>query len=120
MVLRRALSANLQELQKAVVLNVGDAQRAARLKSSIDDLGQQLRSFEAQSKTFQSSFLALNARPDATRSEFDSLIDGFDRQRVAIRSRVFALHSEMIAATTDKEWKTLSYYEHKLLTDTET
>jgi hypothetical protein len=30
------------------------------------------------------------------------------------------LHFEMISATTDKEWKTLSYYERKVLTDPET
>lgn len=114
---RDRLSADLQELHEAVTLNVDDSQRAAHLQSSIDALGQQMRSFQAQSQTFQSSFLALNARPDATRAEFDSLVEKFDKQRAAIRTRVLELHSEMIAATTDKEWKTLSYYERKLLTD---
>jgi hypothetical protein len=111
------LTADLQELHEAVTINVGDGQRAAHLQSSIDALGQQMRSFEALRQTFQSRFLALNSRPDATRAEFDSLVDGFDKQRAAIRTRVFQLHSEMIAATTDTEWKTLSYYERKLLTD---
>ena len=111
------LTADLQELQQAVTINVGDGQRAARLKSSIDELGEQLRAFVAASDSFQSSFLRLNARPDATRAQFTSLIDGFDKQRAAIRARVFQLHSEMIAATTEKEWKSLAYYERKLLTD---
>ena len=111
------LTADLQELQEAVTVNVGDGQRAARLKSSIDELGQQLRAFVAASNAFQSNFLTLNARPDATRAQFTSLIDGFDQQRAAIRARVFQLHSEMIAATTEKEWESLSYYERKLLTD---
>jgi septal ring factor EnvC (AmiA/AmiB activator) len=114
------LTANLQELQEAVTINVGDGQRAARLKTSVDELGQQLRSFEALRKTFQSDFLALNSRPDGTRGEFESLIDRFAKQGTEIRARVFELHFEMISATTDKEWKTLSYYERKVLTDPET
>jgi hypothetical protein len=113
------LTADLQELHEAVTLNVDDGQRAARLQSSIVALGQQMRSFGTLRQTFQSRFLALNARPDATRAEFDSLIEGFDKQRAAIRASVFRLHAEIIAATTDKEWKTLSYYERKLLTDPE-
>jgi hypothetical protein len=114
------LTTNLQNLQKAVTLNVGDPQRAARLTSSINEMGQQLRSFEAVRTTFQSNFLALNSRPEATRAQFDSLIDQFDRQRTAIRARVFELHLELTAASTDKEWQSLWSYERKLLTDTQT
>jgi hypothetical protein len=112
------LTTNLQNLQKAVTLNVGDGQRAARLTSSINELGQELRSFEVLRKSFRSDFLSLNSRPEATRAEFDSLIEQFNRQRAAIRARVFELHLELTAATTDKEWQSLRYYERKLLTDT--
>jgi len=49
-----------------------------------------------------------------------SPLDGFDRQRAGIRARVSQLHSEMIAATTEKEWKSLSYSGRKLLTDSGT
>jgi hypothetical protein len=114
------LTADLEQLHEAVSINVGDGQRAQRLQGSIDALGQQLRSFATLRQTFQSGFMALNSRPDATRAEFESLVDGFDKQRAAIRARVLQVHSEMIAATTDKEWKALSYYERKLLTDPET
>jgi len=68
---------------------------------------------------YQSNIRALNARPDATRSEFDTLVEQFDKQRITVRSRLLELHSQMIAATTEAEWKELSPYEQRLLTETE-
>jgi hypothetical protein len=76
-----------------------------------------LLSFRAVRDRFQSDVLALNARPDVTRPELEARIAQFDKQRVAIRTRVFELHSELIAATTPKEWKGLFPYERAVLTE---
>jgi hypothetical protein len=113
------LAANLEAMQLAVPTKVPDAQRAARVNKAIDGLGQQLRAFEAVHSAFQSNFLALNSRPDATRAEFDTLVEQFDKQRVAFGTSMYALHAEMISATTPEEWKGLSGYERAVLTGLE-
>ena len=114
---KELLQANLEAMQEAVTAKVPDTQRAARLNKSINDLGQQLLSFRAVRDRFQSDVLALNARPDVIRGELEARIAQFDKQRVAIRTRVFELHSELIAATTPEEWKGLFPYERAVLTE---
>jgi thiamine biosynthesis lipoprotein ApbE len=109
------VKANLEAMQEAVPVKVADAQRAARVNKAIDELREQLRSFNAVQKSYQSTLVALNERPDATRAEFEALMGQFDKQRIALRNRVFELHSEMIAATTAEEWKGLYPFERKVL-----
>jgi hypothetical protein len=115
----KEMLANLEAMQEAVATKVPDAQRAARVNKAIDGLGEQLRPFEAVRTTFQSNFRALNCRPDATRVEFDTLVEQFNQQRVAFRASLYGLHAEMIAATTTEEWKGLSSYERAALTSSE-
>jgi hypothetical protein len=96
-----------------------DAQRAARLNKSINDLGQQLLSFQVLRERFQFDALTLNARPDVTRTELEARLSQFDRERTALRASVVDLHSELIASTTPEEWKKLFPYERAVLTDGE-
>jgi hypothetical protein len=83
------LKANIEAMQAAVPAKVSDLVRAARVGQAIDALRQQLVSFDAIQATFQSNIRVLNARPDATRSEFETLVERFDKQRIAVRSRLF-------------------------------
>jgi hypothetical protein len=46
-------------------------------------------------------------------------LSNLGKQRIAARSRLFQLHSEVIAATTEAGWKDSSPYEQRLLTETE-
>jgi len=116
---KELLEADLEAMQEAVSARVPDAQRVARLNKSINDLGQQLLSFQGVRDRFQSDMLILNARPDVTRSELEARIGQFDKERTALRARVFELHSELIASTTAEEWKKLFPYERAVLTDPE-
>jgi hypothetical protein len=59
--------------------------------------------------------LTSNRRDIRTRPEFDTLIDGFDRERLAARARLLELHRGMIAATTDAEWNELAKRERDVL-----
>jgi len=114
---KELLEANLEAMQEAVSAKVPDTQRAARLNKSINELGQQLLSFQVDRDRFQSDFLALNARADVTRAELESRIEQFDKRRVATRARVFELHAELIAATNAEDWKKLFPYERAVLTE---
>jgi ribonucleotide reductase beta subunit family protein with ferritin-like domain len=114
---KEILEANIEAMQEAVTAKVPDTQRVARLNKSISDLRQQLLSFRTTRDHFQSDALALNASPDVTRPELEARLEQFDRQRAAVRARVFELHSELIAATTAEEWKGLFPYERAVLTE---
>jgi hypothetical protein len=114
---KELLEANLEAMQEAVTVKVPDTQRAARLNEAITNLGQRLLSFRTVRDRFQSDLLALNARPDVMRTELEARIGDFDKERMAIRARVFELHSELIAATTPEEWKSLFPYERAVLTE---
>jgi Spy/CpxP family protein refolding chaperone len=102
-------------MREAVTAQVTDPQRAARVNKTIDDLEEQLLSFDVVHRTYQSNVVALNARPDATRAEFEALAENFGKQRIAFRNRVFELHLKMIEATTAEEWKGLYRYERNIL-----
>jgi hypothetical protein len=107
--------ANLEAMREAVAIEVPDASRAARLNQAIDGMDDQMREFAAAAHAFQENVRALNARPDATRAEFDTLVERFDTQRSTARKRLLELHFDLIAATTDEEWKRLSPYEKAVL-----
>jgi hypothetical protein len=114
---KERLEADLEAMQEAVSVKVPDAQRAARLNKSINDLGQLMLTFQVVGTKFQSDFLTLNSRRTATRAEFETLVEEYNRQRVTLRARMLELHSQMIEATTAEEWKGLFPYERALLTD---
>jgi septal ring factor EnvC (AmiA/AmiB activator) len=114
---KELLEADIEAMQEAVAAKISDAPRAARLNSSISELRQQLLAFQAECDRFQYDLLVLNARPDATRAQLEARIEQLDKQRAATRTRVFEVHSAMLAATTPEEWKGLFPYERALLTD---
>jgi hypothetical protein len=114
---KERLEADLEAMQLAVSVKVPDAQRAARLNKSINDLGQQMLAFQTLGNKFQSEFRTLNSRRTAARAEFETLIKGYDKQRRDQRAHMFELHSQLIEATTAEEWKGLFPYERALLTD---
>ena len=107
--------ADLEAMREAVVTQISDAPRAARLNRAIDGIDMQMRTFAAAARSFQDNVQALNSRPDATRAEFDTLIEQFDTQRSAVRKALLELHFDMISATTAEEWKHLSPYERAVL-----
>jgi predicted nucleic acid-binding Zn-ribbon protein len=109
------LRAQIEAMREAVAEKVPDAQRAARLEKAIDGYEMQLLSFGTALDAFRAKVQMLNSRHDATRPEFDTLVNGFDRERIAVRTRLLELHQEMIAATTDAEWKELAKRERDVL-----
>jgi hypothetical protein len=109
------LMASLEEMHEAVAQHVPDAQRAARLNSAVDGLGTELISFQKLLETAEADAKKLSARPDATRPEFESLLERFDTRRKAIRARLIDWHFQMIDASTPEEWKKLAPHERAAL-----
>jgi len=112
---RGDLEAKLEAMQAAVSKQVVDPERAARLHGAVDAAGLQLMAARSALTTFQSTVLALNARPDVTRSEFETLLGQSEAKRGEFRRRLIELHLHMLADTTTDEWKKLAPYERDLL-----
>jgi hypothetical protein len=112
---REKIARALQEMSWEVDRQVVDAQRAGRLQQAIDGLDADLGELQEVSETLRSSLRALNANPDATRAEFDRLLDGFDADRRRLRDRVLRHHLELLAATSADEWARLSRHERDAL-----
>ena len=110
--------AEVEAMREVVATKVRDEQRVARLNEAIDGFDAEAVSFSKALTVFRANLEALNSRPDATRDQFDSLIEAFDRERVATRARLIELHRQMIGATTAAEWKDLAQHERKMLSVT--
>src|SRR5262245_28006344 len=102
---RDTISGELKDMREAAMQRIADSQRAARARRSIDGLEVELLAFEETVANLRFQVRTLNARPDATRAEFDALLERFGAQRSAVRSRILARHFDLIAATTPEEWK---------------
>ncbi len=109
------IKGNLEAMREALPLHVGDPAKSAVIARAIDGLREQLVAFETLNKQFHSDAIALNARPEATRVEFEALLQKYDTGRVVVRSEVERLHFQMIEATTSEEWKGLAKYERAAL-----
>jgi len=101
-------------MRVAVTKHVSDAGRAARVNEAVDGVEVQLLSIQKLVTSFHSEALALNARPDATRADFVTLVQQIDKQRLDARTNLINLHLKMTANTTADEWKELAGYERAI------
>jgi poly-gamma-glutamate capsule biosynthesis protein CapA/YwtB (metallophosphatase superfamily) len=109
------IKGNLEAMREALPAHVSDPTHAAIIARAIDGLRDQLVAFESLNLQFHADVLALNARPEATRPEFEALVQTYDARRMVIRSEVERLHFQMIDATSSEEWKGLAKFERSAL-----
>src|SRR5262245_40023124 len=112
---REAIESDMRALHEAATGRIEDPQRAARAHRAIDGLGVELLALEETIANLRFQMRTLNARPDATRAEFDALLDAIDARHRAVRGRVLARHFELTGATTAEEWKDLWRHERDAL-----
>ena len=112
---RQEVNADLEAMHEAAVGEVADTQRRTLLNRAINGLDAELVAFAALHADFRSDIEKLNAQPDARREQFVELLDRFEQQRIAARTRVTQFHFDMIAATTPREWSKLARYERAAL-----
>lgn len=103
----------LDGMRAAARIHVDDLGRRAILLEALDGMQADLAGFDAAIEDARVRVRALNARPDATRAEFDALLDELDIARKAARDRVLRRHFDMVAITEPGEWSVLSTHERK-------
>jgi len=112
---RDTIASDIEEMRAAAAQSIKDPGRAKRVDRSIDGLGKDLLALQEAIANLRFHLRTVNARPDATRAEFDALLDTFEAERKALRSRILARHFELTAATTEEEWKALWRHERDAL-----
>ena len=90
---------------------VPDAGRREKLQAALDRFGRELEGFSRSASKLQESLHALNADPDASRAQFTQLIDRYEGERKSYRMRLTQIHFELLALTTDEEWRAISKHE---------
>lgn len=94
---------------------INDQERLPLLLQSIDGLEAELNAFDGTLAGASQDLLSLNANPDASRGQIESLLDRFESTRKEARQRIVQRHFELIALTNADEWPALSSHERKAL-----
>jgi hypothetical protein len=70
---REQVMAQMESMHETVDQEIHETQRAAQAHRAIDALGRELIGVQEQVASARTDALALNARPDATRADFEAL-----------------------------------------------
>lgn len=96
---------NMQVMRDAVIENVKDSERQQKLLSLTKSLENVLSEYNKDYRDFAIEFSQLNRIYETPRAKMEVLLDMFRDRRKAAMEEVAALHFEMVANTSEKEWK---------------
>ena len=105
----------MQAARNDVSRVVPDAERREKLNATFDRYEDELRTFGGAVAAFQDRLRELNADPDASRDQFNDLIAGYQVGRKAARSRLVQIHHELLALTSEEEWRSIGEHEVEVL-----
>jgi len=105
----------VQAVRDEVARVVADPGRREKALSAVDRFEAELKTFNTTVATFQRSLHVLNANPDATRAQFNELIGRFHAERKVTRARLVQIHAELLAATTEEEWRSIAKREAEIV-----
>jgi hypothetical protein len=110
-----ALAAAALDMRAAAARTVYDQERLPLLQAAIDGLEADLDAFDVVVEGAIAELHAMNANPDTTREQMETVLDRFEAQRKQGRLQVIRRHFDLIALTDAAEWSKLAPYERKLL-----
>ena len=95
------LRTNVQEV-------VADPERAEQSQALVDELQQVFDDIKDSRIERRDRIRALNADYDASRAEFETLLDGIAQDRVADQERVSQTYRQLLEVITTEEWTKLA------------
>lgn len=105
----------VQAVRDEVARVVADLGRREKALAAVDRFEAELKTISSTVATFQRSLHVLNADPDATRAQFNDLIGRFQAERKVTRARLVQIHAELLAATTEEEWRSIAKREAEIV-----
>ena len=105
----------LKAVREEILRVVPDARRQAQLRRAVDRMERELHDFDQAISALSTASRALNADPDASRAQFQGLVDRFESRSRPIRERVTRAHFDLLALTTADEWKSIARHERDAL-----
>src|SRR6185295_12062658 len=99
--------AEVQAYEAQIRKVVADPTRADRLVALTNEFQQQAEKNVAIFREYRAKVAALNSNYDATREQFQALLDQQDAHRELWARKVTGLREQMVALTSDLEWEKL-------------
>ena len=111
----KLVAQKMQIVRDEVARVVTDEGRRHKLQQVLDDYERQLEMFTRSVDSFQKRIQALNADPDAQRSQFTELIRSYEAGRGSFRTQVTGLHLDLVTLTTEEEWRAIAKREAEVI-----
>jgi hypothetical protein len=102
------LRTNVQEV-------VADPERAEQSLALVDELQREFDDIKELRLERKKRIKALNADYDASRAEFDTLLDGIAQDRLANQERVSQTYRQLLEVITTEEWAKLAKSRNKAM-----
>lgn len=102
---QQEIKANMQVMRDAVIDTVKDKQRQRTLIDLTRLLEKSLAEYNRAYSNFASEFGKLNRKYDTSRAKLEELHDSFRETRKSAMNEVTRIHFEMVANTSEDEWK---------------
>ena len=105
----------MQAVRDEVSRVVPDASRREKIHATVDRYEDELRTFDRYVSEFKDRLQVLSSNPDVSRAQFTDQIAQYEGERKATRARLVQIHHELLALTTDSEWRSLAKREIQVL-----
>jgi len=103
------------EEMRIYIRKIPDPNRVEQLLVLVDALQQDLAELNRTVRKFRSDMRMLNANYDATRDDFDEILDDYNTTRKGKQREILTSYLKMKELTTPDEWKNLAKSEEKAL-----
>ena len=94
---------------------VADLERAEQSLALVDELQREFDNIKELRLERKKRIKALNADYDASRAEFDTLLDGIAQDRLANQERVSQTYRQLLEVITTEEWAKLAKSRNKAM-----
>lgn len=108
-----ALKINIQVLRDVITDTVKDEERRNSLLASTRSLESTLSAYNQAYTNFSIEYGKLNRRYDTPREILEEIQDSLRKKRKSTLDKLLKIHFEMVAQTSEVEWKIISEEEWK-------
>lgn len=107
----------IADLRAAIVKNVADQERAARMSSAVDDMERLIQEAVAFAGKLNVELTPMLKDYGATREAIEAKLAELNAERAVLAEKMFGAHLAFKAAATPAEWKKLRKVEERVLAE---